>query len=69
MLFATSKKLLKFIAKQLSDAMIATLNPTAKKNAIFEGDFFALFCAFLAWGHEMSDAVVIYTNNAVREMP
>jgi hypothetical protein len=28
-----------------------------------------LFCAFLAWGHEMSDAVVIYTNNAVREMP
>lgn len=47
--------------------MIATLNPTAKKNAIFEGDFFALFCAFLAWGHEMSDAVVIYTNDAVRD--
>lgn len=48
--------------------MIQSLNPTGKKNAIFECDFFALFCAFYVWGDVISDAVVIYTdNNAVRD--
>ena len=49
-----------FFSKQLSCDMIQSLNPTGKKNAIFECEFFALFCAFYVWGNVISDAVVIY---------
>ena len=44
------------------------MNPSGKKNAIFECEFFALFCAFYVWGDVVSNALVIYTdNNAVRD--
>ena len=36
--------------------------------AIYECEFFALFCVFSWWGDDVNEAVVIYTdNNAVRD--
>ena len=48
---------------RLSDEMVTTLNPFGKQTANFECEFFALFCAFLLWGDQVTDAVVIYTDN------
>jgi hypothetical protein len=62
-LFDPTDRPVKFFSKQLSCDMIQSLNPTGKKNAIFECEFFALFCAFYVWGDVISDAVVIYSDN------
>ena len=44
--------------------MIETINPNLlKKTAIFECEFFAVFCSFWLWGLDVTDAVVIYTDN------
>ena len=68
-LFDPLGKPVKFFSNQLSSAMVQALNPLYKKNAIFECEFFALFCAFLLWGDDISGAVVMYTdNNAVRDV-
>lgn len=67
-LFAPDGRPVKFFSHKLSDEMVRTLNPTNKKSAIFECEFFALFCAFWLWGDVIIDAVVIYTdNNGVRD--
>ena len=58
----------RFISQRLPQQLVAELNPSGKKTAIDECDFFALSCAFLEWGHLVSSAAVIYTgNNAVRD--
>ena len=67
-LFDPPRKPLKFFSKQLPSSMIHVLNPAGKKSAIYEREFFALFCSFLVWGKDLSGVVVIYTdNNAVRD--
>ena len=67
--FDPAGKPTKFFSQRLSEHMVKALNPTCKKNAIFECEFFALFCVFLLWGDEISGAVVIYTdNNVVRDV-
>ena len=59
---------MRFISQRLPQQLVAELNPSGKKTAIYECDFFALSCAFLEWGHLVSSAAVIYTdNNAVRD--
>lgn len=59
---------MRFISQRLPQRLVAELNPSGKKTAIYECDFFALSCAFLEWGHLVSSAAVIYTdNNAVRD--
>ena len=68
-LFDQSGKPVKFFSQKLTDDMVKVINPTGKLNAIFECEFFALFCSFLAWGDDITGAVVIYTdNNAVRDV-
>ena len=48
--------------------MIHALNLAGKKSAIYECEFFALFCVFLVWSKDVSSAVVLYTdNNDVRD--
>jgi hypothetical protein len=49
--------------------MVNYLNPSGKNMAIYECDFFCLvLCVFFLWGDDVSEAVVIYTdNNAVRD--
>ena len=67
-LFAPDGRPVKFFSHKLSDEMVRTLSPTNKKSAIFECEFFALFCAFWLWGDVIIDAVVVYTdNNGVRD--
>ena len=67
-LFNSAGQPLKFFGQRLSPELLKRLNPTSKKNATFECEFFAFFTAFLLWGSETMDAVVIYTdNNAVRD--
>ena len=60
---------MKFSFHKLDDAVIETINPNLlKKTAIFESEFFAVFCSFWLWGLDVTDAVVIYTdNNGVRD--
>ena len=67
-LFAPDGKPVAFFSQQLNQQMIAALNPGSRKTAIFECEFFALFCAMLLWGSSASSALVLYTdNNAVRD--
>jgi len=67
-LFDPTGRPVRFFSKQLTCDMVQSLNPSGKKNAIFECEFFALFCAFYVWGDVVSNALVIYTdNNAVRD--
>ena len=67
-LFAPDGKPVEFFSQQLNQQMIAALNPGSRKTAIFECEFFALFCAMLLWGSSVSSALVLYTdNNAVRD--
>ena len=57
-----------FFSQKLPDEMVSVLNPSGKQTAIFECEFFALFCAFSLWGERVTNAVVIYTdNNGVRD--
>ena len=68
-LFNPDGQPVQFFSHRLSDAVVECLNPQSrKKSAIFECEFFAVFCAFLVWGSDISDAAVIYTdNNGVRD--
>ena len=67
-LFDPAGKPVYFFLHRLSDEMVSVVNPSGKQTAIFECEFFALFCAFLLWGDHVTDAVVIYTdNNGVRD--
>ena len=51
---------------KLDDLVVAALNPGfQRKTAIFECEFFAVFCSFWLWGREFSDAVLIYADNNV----
>ena len=66
-LFNPAGKPVYYFSRRLSDEMVSVLNPSGKRIAIFECEFFALFCVFLLWGDHVTDAVVIYTdNNGVR---
>ena len=50
------------------DTLIHALNLAGKKSAIYECEFFALFCVFLVWSKDVSSAVFFYTdNNDVRD--
>ena len=67
-LFDPTGRPTQFFSKQLTCDLLQSLNPSQKKTAIFECEFFALFCAFHVWGDAISNALVIYTdNNAVRD--
>ena len=55
-LFEPSQKPVKFFSKALPTSMIYALNPAGKKPVIYECEFFALFCAFLVWGRDLSGA-------------
>lgn len=57
--------LLRFISQRLSPSMLKKLNPMDRKTAIFECEFFALFCAFLTWGDIIGGSAVFYTDNNV----
>ena len=68
-LYSPSGSRVNFFSQRLPDEVLADLNPSKKKTAIYECEFFALFCAFLLWGSRVSSTVVIYTdNNAVRDI-
>ena len=57
-----------FFSHKLTSDVVASLNPNGRQTAIFECEFFAVFCAFWLWGRRITDAVVIYTdNNGVRD--
>jgi ribonuclease HI len=65
-LFSPAGKPVRYLTfHRLSDEMVTTLNPFGKQTANFECEFFALFCAFLLWGDQVTDAVVIYTDNNI----
>lgn len=49
-LFDPSGKLVRFFSHRLSDAIVRKLNPSGKTTAIYECEFFSLFCALLLWG-------------------
>ena len=67
-LFNPQGKPVSFFSKKLPAELIGKLNESAKQNAIFECEFFALFCSFLVWGERITNAVVIFTdNNGVRD--
>ena len=67
-LFTPAGKPILFFSQKLSDKMVSVLNPSGKQTAIFECEFFALFCVFLLWGDRVTSAVVIYKdNNGVRD--
>jgi len=67
-LFSPQGKPVSYFSKKLPAELIGKLNESAKQNAIFECEFFALFCSFLAWGERITNAVVIFTdNNGVRD--
>ena len=67
-LFDQTGKPISYFSKRLSSELVAHLNPLGKQSAIFECEFFALFCAFLLWGGTITNAVVIFTdNNGVRD--
>jgi hypothetical protein len=67
-LFNPAGQKVSFISQRLGDEMLERLNPSGKKTAIYESEFFALFCAFLIWLPRLPNSVVIYTdNNAVRD--
>ena len=67
-LFNPAGQKVSFISQRLGDEMLKRLNPSGKKTAIYESEFFALFCAFLIWLPRLPNSVVIYTdNNAVRD--
>ena len=67
-LFVPNGQPLRFFFERLSLDMLTKLNPSTRKTAIFECDFFALLCAFLTWGDHIGGAAVFYTdNNAVRD--
>ena len=53
----------KFISERLCSEIRNKLNPTNKKTAIYECEFFVFFFVCLVWGPLLSSAVVIYTNN------
>ena len=58
----------KFFSHRLTPSVVACLNPSSKKTAIYDSEFFSLFASFLLWGDVVTDAVVIYTdNNGVRD--
>ena len=61
---------IRFFSQRLPDEPVQKLNPDARKTAIFECEFFALFVAFQVWGHCVGAEAVFYTdNNAVRDAP
>ena len=67
-LFNPQGKPVSYFSKKLPVELIEKLNEAAKQNAIFECEFFALYCAFLVWGERITNAVVIFTdNNGVRD--
>ena len=67
-LFDPTGKPVAFSSHRLTGEVVTLLNTLGKQSAIFECEFFALFCAFLLWGDRITDAVVIYTdNNGVRD--
>jgi hypothetical protein len=58
----------RFFPQRLDTEILKKFNPQGKKIAIYECEFFALFCSFLVWMPLFSKSVVIYTdNNAVRD--
>ena len=66
-LFNPAGEPVKFFSHRLSPTVVKKLNPCSKKTAIYECEFFSLFCSFFLWGDVANDAVVIYTdNNGVR---
>ena len=63
-LFDPSGKPVKFFSKGVDLEFDSCFEPSWQKVC----EFFALFCAFLVWGRDLSGAVVTYTdNNAVRD--
>ena len=67
-LFNPAGQKVSFFSQRLEDEMLERLNPTGKKTAIYESEFFALFCAFLIWLPRLPNSVVIYTDsNRVRD--
>ena len=67
-LFTPDGRPVQFFSQRLSQQMIANLNPGNRKTAIYECEFFALFCATQVWGEAVGSALVVYTdNNAVRD--
>lgn len=67
-LFDPTGKPVAFSSHRLTGEVVILLNTLGKQFAIFECEFFALFCAFLLWENRITDAVVIYTdNNGVRD--
>ena len=67
-LFNPAGRPILFFSQKLPDEMVSVLNPSGKQTAIFEREFFALFCAFSLWGERVTNAGVIYTdNNGVRD--
>ena len=48
--------------------MVVDVNPSGKKTAIFECEFFALPCSIIVWSDFMNGSAVFNTdNNAVRD--
>ena len=67
-LFTPDGRPVQFFSQRLSQQMIANLNPGNRKTAIYECEFFALFCAMKIWGETVGSALVVYAdNNAVRD--
>ena len=52
-LFAPDGRPVQFFSQRLSQQMIAELNPGIQKTAIYECDFFVLFCAMLVSGESV----------------
>ena len=67
-LFDQNGKAVRFFSHKISDAVVEFLNPgLARKTTIFECEFFAAFCAFWLWGPLVNSAIVLYTDNGVRD--
>ena len=67
-LFNENGRPVRFFSQRLDADLLQQMNPEARKTAIYECEFFALFCAFLIWGDRLRTETVFYTdNNAVRD--
>ena len=67
-LFNPTGQPVKFFSHRLTPSVVKCLNPSSRKTAIYECEFFSLFASFLLWGDAVNGAVVIYTdNNGVRD--
>ena len=56
-------KLQYFFSQEVSDELLKMINVTSRKTAIFELEFFAIFCSFQMWQNVLRGAqLVVYTD-------